>query len=152
MATTRLGVSRVVASAMAAALLVLVACGGQGSDSSPEDRLRAQAQDRSAQSDLRNALTTAKVYYTENETYSGLDPAMAGTIEPSLTWKGNEPASPGAVTINLTDATVAVFSTLSESGQAFCIADDSAAITYGRQDAVDARSVGDCSASTTAGW
>jgi hypothetical protein len=137
---------------MAAVLLVLVACGGQGPEGSPEIQALAQAQDRDAQSDLRNALTTAKVFYTESATYTGLDPSMAGTIEPNLSWKGNEPASPDVVSINLAEGPLVVFSTLSESGREFCIADDSTVITYGRKDALDARTVGDCSSSSTAGW
>src|SRR5580658_10764810 len=51
---------------------------------------RDRANDRSAQSNLRNALTAEKVIYTDNETYA--DTSVAGDLtnlqnaEPSLTW------------------------------------------------------------------
>src|SRR5919106_1558240 len=52
--------------------------------------LRRRAQDRAAQSDLRNALTAAKAFYTDDESYSpasGAFDAVAGEdIEPSLNW------------------------------------------------------------------
>jgi type IV pilus assembly protein PilA len=49
---------------------------------------RESAQDRAAQSDLRNALTAEKVFYVDNEFYTA-DTAAGGaleTIEPSITW------------------------------------------------------------------
>src|SRR5262245_34301577 len=53
---------------------------------------RQRAQDRAAQSDLRNGLTAEKVFYTDNEAYA--DDAGAGLtelqdIEPSLDWGGD---------------------------------------------------------------
>ena len=54
---------------------------------------RERAQDRAAQSNLRNALTAAKVHYTDTENYSGsggvgVGPLIAdlAAIEPSLTF------------------------------------------------------------------
>src|SRR3954453_11643674 len=49
---------------------------------------RQRAQDRAAQSDLRNGLTAEKVTYTDTQTYSS-DTAAGGVlkgIEPSLKW------------------------------------------------------------------
>src|SRR3954471_6267438 len=47
---------------------------------------RQRAQDRAVQSNLRNALTAEKTYYTDNQTY-GDGPAMtASNIETSLKW------------------------------------------------------------------
>ncbi|MFA5785539.1 MAG: prepilin-type N-terminal cleavage/methylation domain-containing protein [Actinomycetota bacterium] len=46
---------------------------------------RKRAQDRAAQSDLRNGLTAEKVYYTDNEVFTEDTASMQG-IEPSLTW------------------------------------------------------------------
>ena len=137
---------------LAGFLLLLAACGGGGSQTSPESQALASARDADAQSDLRNALVTAKVYFTEGGTYSGFDPAVAGSIEPSLSWKGNEPASSNAVSINVAQDSLLVFSTKSESGQAFCIADDSSVVTYGRTDAVDARTLADCESQPSEGW
>src|SRR5687767_15540586 len=47
--------------------------------------LRQRAQNRAAQSDLRNALTGAKAFYTDAETFTGFL-AAAPSIEPSITW------------------------------------------------------------------
>src|SRR5438093_12122659 len=49
---------------------------------------RKRAQDRAAQSNLRNALTAEKTYYTDKQVYSA-DVAATGqlkSIEPSLTY------------------------------------------------------------------
>ncbi len=52
---------------------------------------RQRAQNRAAQSDLRNALVAAKTMYTDANTYTGAD-ATAGTglvsVEPSLGYSG----------------------------------------------------------------
>src|SRR5215211_8181735 len=46
---------------------------------------RSQAQDRVAQSNLRNALTAEKTYYVDNQAYTA-DPTVLAGIEPPLTW------------------------------------------------------------------
>jgi type IV pilus assembly protein PilA len=49
--------------------------------------LRERAQDRAAQAELRDGLTAAKAYYTDDETYDDFDAAgVAEGIEPSLDW------------------------------------------------------------------
>jgi type IV pilus assembly protein PilA len=51
--------------------------------------LRERAQDRAAQAELRDGLTAAKAFYTDDETFTGFTPGAAGTaeaVEPSLTW------------------------------------------------------------------
>ena len=70
---------------------------------------RTKAQDKAAASDARNALTTAKVFFTDNDTYVGFNGAgatlcaataacpatsPAKSSEPSLNWYG--PGDPGA--------------------------------------------------------
>lgn len=77
---------------------------------------------------------------------------MGQTIEPNLRWRGNEPASPNAVSVNLAQDALVVLSTRSASGHAFCIADDSSVVTYGSKDAMGARSLGDCESQNTTGW
>ncbi len=47
---------------------------------------RSRAQDRAAQSSLRNALTAAKTSFTDTNDYSGATAANLTTIEPSLTF------------------------------------------------------------------
>src|SRR2546425_8368561 len=58
---------------------------------------RKRAQDRAAQSNLRNALTAEKVYYTDNQRYAD-GTTMSGTdIEKSLTFQNTAPANPREV-------------------------------------------------------
>jgi len=101
--------------------------------------LRRRAQDRAAQSDLRNAMTAAKAFYTDDETYAGFDAAEGELIEPSLNW--DTAADPDFVTIEDVNAVTGqdiTFSRASASGTDFCIADSSVAVgavqagTYGR--------------------
>ncbi|MGH2636823.1 MAG: hypothetical protein ACRDHU_11860 [Actinomycetota bacterium] len=115
----------------------------------------AQAQDRAAQSDLRNALVAAKTYFTENETYTGFDLAAARTWEPALAWNGDAPAAVDVVSIDLAAGDEIVMSTLSASGQPFCISDDVSSsdpatleadgVSFGAVDALGARTASDCS-------
>jgi type IV pilus assembly protein PilA len=87
--------------------------------------LRERAQDRAAQAELRDGLTAAKAYYTDDETYDGFDDATAETIEPSLNWAGGEPDIETAAgdTVRLTEA--------SESDTVFCIGDVDGETVYG---------------------
>ena len=98
---------------------------------------RARAQDRAAQSNLRNALTAEKTYYTDNQTYV----ATAGApelkaIEPSLTYDAAVDSVPtqGSVGFSLA-AGVIVLATKSASGTCFYVKDTptgaSAGTTYG---------------------
>jgi type IV pilus assembly protein PilA len=45
---------------------------------------RTRAQDRAAQSSLRNAIAAAKTCFTDNDTYAGCTDAVLLTVEPSL--------------------------------------------------------------------
>jgi len=90
---------------------------------------RQKAQDRAAQADLRNALTTAKVAYVDSETYVGDDTAASTTG----TFKSLEPALVFDKTVgNATDITIGYDGQLktivmvkeSKSGTFFCIGDD----------------------------
>src|ERR1051325_2815741 len=47
---------------------------------------RNRANDRAAQSSLRNALTSAKTLFTDNQDYSAAPVAALGGVEPSLTF------------------------------------------------------------------
>lgn len=101
---------------------------------------RERAQDRAAQSNLRNALTAAKVYYVDNEHYNG----SAGDfddIEPSLDFDVIANADADVVGFLVEDVVTAnddnnriTFATLSASGEWFCISDtaqSSSSITSG---------------------
>jgi type IV pilus assembly protein PilA len=101
---------------------------------------RERAQNRAAQSDLRNGLAAAKVFFTDDDTYTGFTEVVAEGIEPSLLWEDTDGASVvGTVTINTRLGNTVEMSTLSESGDFFCILDDTTAgTTQGNVDATGA--------------
>jgi len=77
---------------------------------------RSRAQNRAAQSDLRNGLTAEKTFFTDNETYSKLVADMQG-IEPSLHW-GTD------LTFNTSaDKKTVCLSEASKSGTTYSVAD-----------------------------
>jgi type IV pilus assembly protein PilA len=91
--------------------------------------LRRRAQDRAAQSNLRNGLTAAKAFYTDAETYVGFTAAEGALIEPSLTWVAGNPANVGEVGFFVPAVVPAgqefVLNAVSASTTQFCIADSS---------------------------
>jgi type IV pilus assembly protein PilA len=80
---------------------------------------RTRAQDVSAKSDLRNALTTEKTSYTDNQQYTATTATLAA-IEPSLKW-----GTTLTVTVGTAVATddVVCLSETSKSGSVFSLAD-----------------------------
>jgi type IV pilus assembly protein PilA len=85
---------------------------------------RARAQDRAAQSNLRNALTAEKTYYTDSQKYTDVA-ATLKTIEPSINWTADgTPATAGQVlvAINAAGDTVTL-GAFSASGSCFYIKD-----------------------------
>ncbi len=97
--------------------------------------LRRRAQDRSAQSDIRNALTQAKAFYTDYETYVDNDGAGPATTfnaaaglagEPSLLWvNGGVPGLNSGVHVYTTaDTQEVLVGTESDSGQEFYLGDN----------------------------
>src|SRR5215207_3724604 len=91
---------------------------------------RERAQNRAAQSSLRNALAAAKTSYTDTSDYSTADNAGLSLIEPSLTYlDAGDSTGPTVVSIDISDdgATVdnQVWSgaSLSESGVCFYLSD-----------------------------
>ena len=95
---------------------------------------RQRAQDRAAQSDLRNGLTAEKTIYTDAETFDATTAAMKA-IEPSLNWNNGAAAPPaasgayvrfyvGSVTVpNTVTQNVVCLDRQSKSGTTFAIAD-----------------------------
>jgi type IV pilus assembly protein PilA len=86
---------------------------------------RNRANDRAAQSNLRNGLAAAKVHFTDNDTYTGFNEAIGEAIEPSLDFVDGGAAVLDEVHISGVTATTVAMQTLSASGQEFCIADNS---------------------------
>jgi type IV pilus assembly protein PilA len=91
---------------------------------------RQRAQDRAAQSDLRNGLTAEKTFYTDSEEYSS-DVAANGaldSIEPSLQWgatlaSGDVVVSVGDVVAANDDNAIVCVQKNSKSGATFSLAD-----------------------------
>lgn len=88
---------------------------------------RDRANNRSTQSNLRNALTAEKTLYTDNQLYTPTDAAgiiALTAIEPSLTW-----STPGILTAarqvsaTVTGGTTVVLQAQSATGKCFFIAD-----------------------------
>jgi len=104
--------------------------------------LRRRAQDRAAQSNLRNALTAAKAYFTDDEVYTGFSgPAEGEETEPSLTWADGDAVALNTVNVAGVTADAGVvpqeimLQTLSQSATSFCIADSSEVGTVKGEDA-----------------
>jgi len=118
---------------------------------------RQKAQDRAAQSNLRNALTAEKVYYVDNEAYATDGSSAISAIEPALTF-GAGFTAPAAGTVNIglgnSNANVCLTAT-SASGSVFLIAD----VTTGGDEGTyyGTAAVADCATATvkglsTTGW
>jgi type IV pilus assembly protein PilA len=88
---------------------------------------RGRAQDRAAQSSLRNALVAAKTMYTDASSYATADDASATglpTVEPSLTYVNGTTASTGPTEVSvLAGDQEWSAASLSESGTCFWIYD-----------------------------
>jgi type IV pilus assembly protein PilA len=96
---------------------------------------RTRAQNRAAQSDLRNALVAAKTLYTDDSSYANADAAGLATVETAVSFVDGAPAADGSnvgiTTTDLTDTTWAA-ARQSQSGDCFYIAEDSTGgTTYG---------------------
>ncbi len=88
---------------------------------------RERAQNRAAQSNLRNGLAAAKTFFTDGETYTGFDVSAATGIEPSLTWVVAATTTPDQVAIQVsgTNGVTVMLQTESASGNGYCVADTS---------------------------
>jgi type IV pilus assembly protein PilA len=119
---------------------------------------RVRAQDRAAQSDLRNGIVAAKVWFTDGDVYTGFDTGCtavpgnctnAVAIEPSLLWiNASDPGATHEVAIETATATTLLLVRHSDSGTYFCIADVATGpgTTYGKGTYVQVTAVGGCNA------
>ncbi len=100
---------------------------------------RTRAQNRAAQSDLRNALVAAKTIYTDNSTYATATNVGLATVEPSLTYTNNVAVANGDGVSVLASAGTWSAARMSASGTCYYIKDIAAGpgTTYGAS-AVDA--------------
>ncbi len=65
---------------------------------------RVRAQDRAAQSNLRNGIAAAKTFFTDGDTYTGFDSSAGTAIEPSLTWVDGLVTDPDEVDVTALSA------------------------------------------------
>ena len=103
---------------------------------------RQRAQDRAAQSSLRNGLTAAKTIFTDAEDYTQATPGLAtatppagalARVEPSLQFPTTQSTGPNVLNVATTANTV-ILAALSKSGTCFWIQDDvtGPGTTYGK--------------------
>jgi type IV pilus assembly protein PilA len=85
---------------------------------------RQRAQDKAAQSSLRNGLTAAKTIYTDSEDYADATPAELILVEPSLTFQVAASAAPKEVSVVTPAANVLTMGAESKSGKCFFITDN----------------------------
>jgi type IV pilus assembly protein PilA len=94
---------------------------------------RNRANDKAAQSGLRNALVAAKTCFTDQDSYVPCSVATLTGIETSLTFTTGASTAPDMITVSNTPATFAAdghlwfASAYSKSGTCFYIKDDSSA-------------------------
>jgi type IV pilus assembly protein PilA len=122
---------------------------------------RKRAQDKQAQSNLRNGLTAEKTYYVDNQAYAddgvAADLTALKDIEGNLQWTNVNAAVRGVDVFSVATLVVAGDSvglqSNSKSGQIFCLADVAAGGDAGTYYA-NAASGGSCPALATgmAGW
>jgi len=94
---------------------------------------RQRAQDRAAQSDLRNGLTAEKTVYTDNQAYDATTANMKA-IESSLNWNGaisTRPALTVTTGTTVTTNDTVCLSETSKSGTVFNLADVGAGSSAG---------------------
>jgi type IV pilus assembly protein PilA len=118
---------------------------------------RRRAQDRQAQSALRNALSAAKVIRTDADSYSGANQAGMTAAEPALSFSDDVVSTgPNNVSVkpNATGTTWGA-AALSKSGQCFFLYDGgSTPIDYAQADpaVVSCKGSNANAAGVTAGW
>lgn len=90
---------------------------------------RAKAQNRAAQSNLRNSLTAEKTIFVDTQAYTQLSTDLTA-VEPALTFVNTTPVV-GSVSVIVSGGTV-ILGAKSASGTCYYIKDDSASATlYG---------------------
>ena len=91
---------------------------------------RNRANDKAAESGVRNSLAAAKTCFTDDDSYQACDAAQLGTIETALAFVDGTVTSgdPSTVSVTVDDATdpltVIGLAAYSKSGQCFYLQDD----------------------------
>jgi type IV pilus assembly protein PilA len=106
---------------------------------------RDRAQDKAAESNIRNAVAAAKTYYTDSNSYAGFSWINGEQIEPALTWNDSPVALTDQVSVRGVSQQSIVLVTKSESGHVFCFATGTLGDAEGT---TDASAAGECAG----GW
>ena len=112
--------------------------------------LQRRAQNRGAQSSLRDAFTAARAFHANEDSYAGFDALDGEDIEHTLLWADGPANAHRQVNIEAATVTEVTLTTLSSSGEIYCIADSSTAPTGAVRGIGDATSYADCLA--LEGW
>jgi type IV pilus assembly protein PilA len=85
---------------------------------------RTRAQNRAAQTELRNAYVAASTYYAANQSYNGFTTITAAQAEPSVSWIGAGPPPPalGNVSIQFASGDSLLLIEQAKTGTYWCIA------------------------------
>ncbi len=116
---------------------------------------RKRAQDRAAQSSLRNALTAAKTMYTDSSTCADANESATGliTVEPSLTYVAAATPSTGPKMVSVKAAPAEwVGAAKSDAGTCFSIKEATNAGTTFAKDATACDATTAASATYTGAW
>lgn len=109
---------------------------------------RERAQDRAAQSSLRNGLTAAKTIYTDHEDYTQATTTALQAVEPSLTFQTSASAAQTEVFVSTPDNHTIYMGSYSKSGTCFWITDDAQGATATRFTKVS----GACTTTVPTSW
>ena len=99
---------------------------------------RQRAQNRAAQSNVRNAFTAEKTFYTDKQAYSSTGSELT-SIEPSLAYSVSNvaPATVGTVYVNVTAGGVLQLGVKAASGNCYYLQDTPTGATAGTMYAQD---------------
>ena len=116
---------------------------------------RSRAQNRAAQSSLRNSLVAAKTIFTDNNNYTQATTTALAAGEPSLSFvaAGTDSTGPTVVSVNPVSTTEWAGAALAASGTCFYIRDraNGPGTTYGSGAAADCSGT-DAAAATGSAW
>ncbi len=116
---------------------------------------RQRAQDRAAQSNLRNAYTAAKTVYTDSQDYTTVTAALVQSAEPTLIIQSAASANPKQISIYTPDSGTFIGAVKSDSGTCFDIMEvtDSSSSSATNPGLGTWYTKGQCTASgTMSGW
>jgi type IV pilus assembly protein PilA len=114
---------------------------------------RKKSQDRAAQSNARQALSQAKIHYTDTESFAGFNAAAGLALEPSLSW-ADVAAAPTVGQVGIVTSQTAAGAlemvVQSASGKFFCLTESTTGPTVFGSGATYAAV--DTIAECTGGW